>query len=246
MTTSTIVLISGANQGIGFEISKKLATEQSNWLILLGSRDPVRGKYAAIQLSGLASVVEPVQLDLSSDQSITQCAAMINQKYGRLDILINNAGISNNAIKNQLAPRRRFEIIFDTNVYGTTVLTDVCVPLLKRSTSPRVIFITSEMGSIGNTLDPNFPYYDLAIMIEYKSSKAALNMIGAIYATQYGKDGFKVNMCCPGLRPTNMTSPDGEFGGPVSEGAINACRLAVQGDDGPNGSFSNIQGAMPW
>ena len=243
MEPKTIVLISGANQGIGFEIAKKLATEQSHWHIWIGSRDVSKGNDAAESLASLPSTVQAIQLDVTSDESISTCASTIEKTHGRLDVLINNAGIGPSTINTEPTLRQRFAKALDTNVYGAAVLTDACIPLLQRSSLPRIIFISSEMGSLSNALDPGWTYYGLAHLVEYKSSKAAMNMLGATYAVRYGKEGFKVNMCCPGLRSTNFT---GGVGGPPSEGAINACRLAVEGKDGSNGTFSNLEGPMDW
>lgn len=245
MTSTTIVLISGANQGIGFEIAKKLATEQNDWHILIGARDLTKGNEAVKSLSDLASTVEAVELNVSSDESISTCVADISKTHGRLDVLINNAGIANGPLQTEPTLRKRFTKSLDTNVFGAAVLTDACIAILKKSSLPRIIFMSSEMGSIANALDPEFPYYSIAYMVEYKTSKAAMNMLGATYAVRYGKEGFKVNMCCPGLRQTGMNNYN-SMGGPASEGAINACRLAVEGKDRPNGTFSNIDGPMRW
>ncbi len=103
----------------------------------------------------------------------------------------------------------------------------------------------SEMGSVANTLDPNFPYYGVD-SVAYKTSKAALNMLAATYAVKYGREGFKVNVCCPGLRRTNLSPAMGKMGGPASEGAVNACRLAGLGEGGENGTFTNVEGGLPW
>ena len=250
MATLTIALISGANQGIGFEIAKKLTTEQQNWHILIGSRDLAKGDDAACLLKGLPSTVSAIHLDVSSDDSIADCVAAIERCYGYLNVLINNAGIASHGIASEPTLRKRYAKCLDTNVYGAAVLTEACVPLLKKGASdpqcpPRIVFVSSEMGSLTNTLDPNFPYYSLAHLVEYKTSKAAMNMVGATYAVKYDQEGWKVNMCCPGLRRTNLNKWI-DAGGEPAQGAVNAVRLAILGRDGENGTFSNAEGSMDW
>lgn len=245
MASKTIVLISGANQGLGFEIAKKLATEQKDYHIFLGSRNLAKGEESAKMLQGLPGSVQAVQLDVTSDDCINACATLIEHQFAHLDVLVNNAGIASPAYGNEPTPRKKLAKCFDTNVYGAVSLTDACIPLLQKATTPRLVFMGSEMGSVANTLDPNFAYYG-AETVAYKASKAALNMIGATYAVKYGKEGFKVNVCCPGLRKTNLAPEMGKMGGAPSEGAVNACRLATLGEEGENGTFTNLDGVLPW
>ncbi|KAL8787248.1 MAG: hypothetical protein Q9195_007858 [Heterodermia aff. obscurata] len=245
MASKTIVLISGANQGLGYEMCKKLATEQPNFHILLAARDENKGREAAGALQHLPGIVEPVQLDISDDNSIETCVKWIETTFGHLDVLINNAAISDYSIRDEPTIRAKMQKCFDTNVFGTASLTDACIPLLLKGTVPRIVFVSSEMGSVGNTLDPSFPYYG-AHYVSYKASKSAVNMLGAMYAVKHGKDGFKVNVCCPGLRATNFAGPITARGGDPEEGAINACRLAAVGVDGETGTFTNLEGTLPW
>ena len=248
MSSKTIVLISGANQGIGFEISKKLATEQSSFHVIMGARDLAKGEEAAAALSNLVGTVEAIQLDITSDDSIEACVALIDKKHGSLDVLINNAGISTAAVTDLPTARAKYKAIFDVNVFGTACLTDACLPLLRKASSrvPRIVFVSSEMGSMGNVLNPKFPYYKM-IIPPYQASKAAMNDLGVTYAVALGDEGFKVNMCCPGLRATNLSR--GRRHPKMMDaagGAVNACRLAMLGADGESGTFSNVDGPMPW
>ena len=250
MSSKTIVLISGANQGLGFEIAKKLATEHQDYHILLGSRSLAKGEESAKQLQDLPGSTQAVQLDVTSDDSIAACADLIKTHFGHLDVLVNNAGIAIPAYQHEPTLRAKFSRCFDTNLFGAAALTDAFVPLLKLAKNPRIVFMSSEMGSVANTLDPNFPYYGIPLsnfdVVAYKASKAALNMLGATYAVKYGGDGFKINMCCPGLRKTNLTPTVGGLGGEAAEGAVNACRLATLGVEGEGGTFTNLEGVLPW
>ncbi|KAG8533608.1 uncharacterized protein KY384_001348 [Bacidia gigantensis] len=257
----TICLISGANQGIGYETAKNLASSQQHWHILIGTRDLAKGEQAASMILSALSLhegktvneVSAVQLDVTSDESIANCVAYIKGTFGRLDVLINNAGISGAQIPHAVMPREKFGLTADTNAFGAAALTEACEPLLSASTnSPaRIVFVSSEMGSIDNALNPSFKFYDLSPRImQYKASKAAMNMVAACFAVKYKDRGWKVNITCPGLRATNFTSgPNAASkafnGGTADEGALNAVRLATLGEDGETGTFSNIEGPMP-
>ena len=243
-TTKTVVLITGANQGIGFEIAKKLATEQAGYHIILGVRDLSKGAKAASQLQGLRSSVSPILIDVTSDDSIDACMTQIAQEAGKLDVLINNAGIGGDFTPSEPTLRGKFRKVFDTNVFGVAYLTEAALPLLEKAEVPRIVMMTSELGSNGNTLDPEFPYYGLD-NVPYKVSKAALNMIGSMYHVKCSPKGFKVNLCCPGLRKTNFTGHMDGAGDPT-EGAINASRLAALDKDGPSGTFTNKDGIFPF
>lgn len=166
----------------------------------------------------------------------------VDTEHGHLDVLMNNAGIASLAAKGTL--RESYSKIFDTNVFGAAVLTDACIPLLKKSSHARIIFMSSGLGSIADTLDPRFPYYGIDSP-PYVTSKAAMNMLTACYAVKYGKDGFKVNSCDPGFRKTNLNG-HAQMAGDAADGAINACRLIMLRKDGENGTFSDLDGPVKW
>ena len=239
----TFVLVSGANQGIGLEIVKKLATENPGYHVLMGCRSLEKGQAAIASLPPNLSV-EPIELDITNDSSISKAVATVQEKYGRLDVLINNAGIAQRALSQDLSLRQQYTQIMDTNAISAACLTEAFIPLLRKSSHPRIIFMTSELGSIGSTLDPNFIFYGMDNP-QYKASKAAMNMIMATYAVKYKDAGFQVNVCCPGFNATNMNGFNERAGDPKN-GAINACRLATAGKDGQTGTFTNKEGPLPW
>ena len=240
---NTFVLISGANQGIGLEIVKKLATENSGYHVLMGCRSLEKGQAAIASLPPNLSV-EPIELDITNDSSISKAVATVQEKYGCLDVLINNAGIGSRSLPQGLSLRQQYTQIMDTNAISAACLTEAFVPLLRKSSNPRIIFITSEFGSIGSVLNPKSPYYGIDLP-QYRASKAAMNMIMATYAVKYKDAGFQINVCCPGYNATNMNGFDKRAGHP-SNGAINACRLATAGKDGQTGTFTNKEGTLPW
>lgn len=236
-----IVLISGANQGIGFEIVKKLASDDSSYHILMGTRSLSNGQAALASLPpGLS--VQPLELDIMSDASISRAHDSVAHEFGRLDVLINNAGIAIFEPPPTMSLREQYSKTFETNSVSAACLTEAFLPLLRRSTNPRIIFMTSGLGSIGSTLDPSSGAYGMD-MPTYKASKAAMNMIMAHYAVKLKEDGFKVNACCPGHVATGL---NGGTGNHPSVGAINACRLATAGPDGETGTYTNKDKTFPW
>lgn len=232
------MLISGGNQGIGFEIVRKLASENPSYHVLMGCRSMEKGHAAVATLHGLS--VEPIQLDVTSDESISRCYKSVEQKYGLLDVLINNAGTAGRDNPTAESVRDMYTHIMSVNVISVACLTDAFIPLLKKSNNPRMIFITSHLGSLGYTLNPDVRLADYP---PYKASKAAVNMITAYHAVKLKDEGFKVNACCPGLVATGL---NGGMGQHASNGAINACRLAAARKDGENGTNTSKEGIIPW
>lgn len=242
--STTVVLITGANQGLGFECVKKLAAEQPNYHILLGSRNAQRGTDAAAKVTKLApgSQVEPIQLDITDDESIAKAAKYVEDKFGRLDVLFNNAAISK-------APGKSFRDemneILNTNTTSAACMTEAFLPLLKKAPVPRLVFMSSGLGSAAHTLDPTTPFHGW-IFKAYAASKAAMNLLGVSYAVLHGKEGIKVNMIDPGYRSTNINGFS-ETGGKAEDGALQACKIIVNTDkDGPHATFTNIDGVVPW
>ncbi|EXJ71344.1 uncharacterized protein A1O5_05151 [Cladophialophora psammophila CBS 110553] len=244
----TVVLITGANQGIGFECVKKLAAEQVDYHLLLGSRSLDRGKEATRSIADLArgTSVEPLELDVDDDDSIARAAKLVEEKFGRLDVLLNNAGISR---VNGVSFRENMTRVIQTNAISAACVTEAFIPLLRKAQVPRLIFMSSSLGSITLTLDPTFPFYGLGNPPQVKGyivSKCAENMLGALYAVQLGKEGFKVNTVCPGHRATNLNGYN-KNAGKAADGAIEACRLVVDTDkDGQHATFTSAETRYPW
>jgi len=197
-STTAIVLITGGNQGIGLEIASVLA-DLPEYHIIIGSRNSENGAKA---LEGVLSdnpsrSVSTVEIDVTSDSSISSAAATIKKDFGRVDVLINNAGSLFEDPVTPVISRSIFQKTYEVNVFGAAIVTEAFLPLLEKCTvlPPRLIFISSRMGSLATRADPashnNFPIY--------RSSKSALNMIMLHYAALYGKKGWKVNACAPGF-----------------------------------------------
>lgn len=238
---STIVLITGANQGIGFEISKKLGKDYEGYHIIMAGRRKEATEEAAKSLQSLGCSVESLVMDITSDEAITKAAALIDEKYGRLDVLINNAGISVDPMT-----REAWRQVLETNVISTNRVTDAFIPLLRKSSAPckRIVFIGTSLGSLGDKLNQSDQYHKLDFRI-YRSSKAAFNMLAASYVVDFEDDPtWKINVDDPGYCGTNLNGFRG-LDTPAN-GALNACRLATLGLDGETGTFSSRRGPVAW
>jgi NAD(P)-dependent dehydrogenase (short-subunit alcohol dehydrogenase family) len=246
-TPKTIVLITGANQGIGLATARKLATEP-NYHVIIGSRNVGAGIEAAKLISSENQLadVSSLQLDLNSDASIIAAVQAISATHGRLDVLINNAGVLLDLDTSVpgLSTRELFTQTFFTNVIGTACLTEACLPLLRKSNLPKVIFVSSRMGSLQEGLNTKMPFFDVDIKA-YDSSKAAVNMLALNYKRLLADKGGLVNAVCPKLISTKLTSmhPDGA---PPEVGAQRIVELATDREGGVNGTFSDQDGVIPW
>lgn len=205
-----IVLITGANNGIGYETSLMLATASPNYHVILSARDPAKGEQALkeIQDRKPKGKLSFLQLDVTSDESISAATKKIESSFGRLDVLINNAGI---AYKGTELTREILTNVFNTNVFGALLLTQSLVPLLQQSSDPRIINVSSGLGSITNRATPgsdsyHVPYYP------YRMSKAAMNMMSTCQYYEMKEWGAKIWAYCPGYVVTDLTGKeDREF-----------------------------------
>lgn len=240
---STIVLITGANQGIGFEIAKKLGKDHANYHIIMAGRRKEAIEEAVKNLQSLGCSVEPLVMDITSDEAIAQAAAAVDEIHGRLDVLINNAGIST---EGDTPTREAWRQDMETNVISTNKVTDAFIPLLRKSTAPckRIVFVSTSLASMGDKLNRNDQYHKVDWRI-YRSSKAAFNMLAASYIVDFEDDPtWKINIHDPGYCGTNLNGFKG-FDTPEN-GALNACRLATLGPGGETGTFSNRHGPVAW
>lgn len=245
-TYTHIVLVTGANQGIGFEIAKKLATEHADYHIILSGRRPSAVDEAVARLSALGLTnIEALVLDITSDESIAAAAAAVAAKHGRLDVLINNAGV---AVDGQAKtfPRDEWLRIYNVNVAGTALVTDAFIPLLEKAKGvKRIVNLTSGLGSQADKADKAHYIHRLEYGA-YSVTKAALNSLTLHYSARYEDDEtWKINMVCPGLCATNINGFY-EGGEDPAMGAIAACRVATLGVEGETGTFTDRHGVKAW
>lgn len=204
-----IMLVTGANTGIGYDTALFLARASSDNHVILGARNKQRGLEALrkLQAMNLEGTLSFQQLDVASDDSIFTAVKELEVTFEKLDVLVNNAGIFVTGPTTRAAMRESFEV----NVFGPVVLTDALAPLLKKSTDPRIINVSSGLGSIGARLDSNDAYYHHP-GDSYRMSKAALNMASANQKYNHREQQFKVWSYCPGFVVTDIVFGDAARG----------------------------------
>ncbi|GAB2781853.1 SDR family oxidoreductase [Rhabdobacter roseus] len=244
-------LITGANKGIGFETAKQLL--QAGFYVFIGSRDVAKGIKAVDQLKseGLHQV-EVIALDVTDDHSVKIAREEVGKRIDALDVLINNAGINGGSPYTALEARSdQFIATFNTNVFGVARVTQAFLDLLQKSPEPRIVNVSTSVGSLAlqsDQSDPNWPAYDYAKYAVYGSSKAALNMYTVHLAYELRGTTFKVNAVCPGYTSTDFTFHQG---GEVAVAGSRIVKYALIDQDGPTGQFFSEEtnpetGEIPW
>jgi NAD(P)-dependent dehydrogenase (short-subunit alcohol dehydrogenase family) len=233
VSTERIALVTGANKGIGLETARQLGA--LGHVVWLGCRDRARGARAVEELRADGIQAHFVQLDTTDDASVRAAVDTVGAASGRLDVLVNNAGIGGGL---QSVPSQEdvseMQATFNVNFFGTVRVTQAFLPLLRKSDGARIVMMSSGLGSITLTEDMKAPTWSLHAM-GYSASKAALNMFTAKLAKELLGTGIKVNAGCPGSVATDM----GGAMAPrrVEQGAVIAVRLATLGWAGPTGGF---------
>jgi NAD(P)-dependent dehydrogenase (short-subunit alcohol dehydrogenase family) len=243
------VLITGANKGIGLATTKELL--QRRCFVYLGSRSIQKGQEVVEELKrkGLYHV-QAIPLDVTDNQSVSHALEIVAEKTQHLDVLINNAGINGGAPPYTAisATPEQFREAFETNIIGVASVTQAFLPLLKKSSQPRIVNVSTSVGSLSLQSDPTWPAYNYAKYAVYASSKAALNMYTVHLAYELRDTAFKVNAVCPGYTKTDFT---GHNGGEVDIAAKRIARFALLDDNGPTGKFFSEElnpqtGEIPW
>ncbi|KAL4992935.1 putative short-chain dehydrogenase [Aspergillus recurvatus] len=229
-----LVLITGANQGIGFAAAQILAST-GKYHLLIGARSQPKAEAAVQQLLSLAAAAAatPLVIDVADDASILAAAKLVTDRFGSLDILINNAGISGQPEQPGLTLREKFHQVFDVNVFGVAAVTAAFLPLLRASKyhDRRIVNVTTGLGHIGMALSPTSDYNIKAWALPvYRSSKTALNMITAVDAVTLAEEGISAILAAPGFTRTNFTGGHGVKD--ASEGAKEIVRAATEGNPG--------------
>ena len=245
MNSTMIALVTGANTGIGREIAGQLAA--LGHTVVVGARRSDDGERAADEIRADGGDAVAVVLDVTDLASARSAAAAVEQRYGRLDALINNAGISHRPgadFAGQLpgsADVDHVRFVFETNVFGVVTATSAFLPLLRRSDAPRIVNVSSSAGSLAATSDPANPD---PIALGYVPSKTALTSLTIQYARGLADEGILVNAVCPGFVATALNNFNGVR--TPAEGAASAVRMATVPADGPTGTFTDDDGPVAW
>lgn len=241
-------LITGANKSIGFETVRQLL--QAGYYVYLGSRDGQKGQQAVDQLKSEGfNNVEPVTIDVDDPGSIKSARQTLGQKTNGLDVLINNAGISGSVLSGPLETNiSEFRQVLETNFFGIIQTTQAFIDLLRQSPEPRIVNVTSGLGSLTMQTDPSWPYYGI-MPAAYVPSKAALNAYTIVLAHHLRDTPFKVNAVDPGYTATDFNNHSGP--GTVPDAAARVVKAAILGSDGPTGQFFSDDnapetGISPW
>ncbi|GAB7043418.1 MULTISPECIES: SDR family NAD(P)-dependent oxidoreductase [Catenuloplanes] len=227
----SITLITGANKGIGFETTKRLI--EAGHTVYVGARDPERGATAAAALGARF-----VQLDVTDDASVQAALAVIDAAEGRLDLLINNAGI----LADGPITGPKALLAFDTNAVGVVRVTEAALPLLSRSANPAVLTVSSSMGSFWAVTNPDRPEHGMPAAL-YAASKAAATMLTVQYAKAH--PGIRFTALEPGTTATDLLAAYG-IGRPVAETAGVVARFATAAPGGPSGTLQDEHGVLAW
>ncbi|MEP7097782.1 MAG: SDR family NAD(P)-dependent oxidoreductase [Dokdonella sp.] len=251
MHNKSIALVTGANKGIGLQIATDLAAK--GLTVLIGSRDIEKGRAAA---ESIGTAAHALQLDVTDQASIDAAAQRIRSEFGRLDVLVNNAGVSHIPAADgsapegglveagllTVAPLEDVRKLWETNVFGVIAVTQAMLPLLREAPAARIVNLGSTGGSLAWNSEPGNSHR--AMFGNYSASKSAAHAVTLAFAFALESTNIKVNIACPGHTATALNG----FSGPrtVEQGASEAVRLALIDSDGPTGTFSDENGPVAW
>lgn len=251
MNDTRVALVTGANQGVGLQVAKELAAKGHT--VLVGSRNFERGEASAQEIGQDAIAV---QLDVTDGASIAAAAERIRTEIGRLDLLVNNAGISNTTkgdmslveygkvSRASNASLDEIRAVWETNVFGVLAVYQAMLPLLRESPDARIVNVSSGVGSLTVNADPAYPYHPYFGPI-YPASKTALNAITLAMMVELESTDIKVNLVSPGFTSTNLNGYEGAES--VEDGSREVVRVALLGPEGPTGTFTRWENTtIPW
>jgi NAD(P)-dependent dehydrogenase (short-subunit alcohol dehydrogenase family) len=230
----TITLITGGNKGLGYEAARRLS--EIGHRVYLAARDESRGKAAAEAIGA-----QFVRLDVTDDRSVDAAATEVGEREGRVDVLINNAGIIGGGAASAETTVEDVRLVFETNVFGIVRVTHAFLPLLRKSSAPTIVNVSSGLGSFGVVNDPGRMESERTFLA-YSSSKAAVSMLTVQYAKAFPE--FRINVVDPGYTATDLNGHRGTQ--TVQQGTDAIIRLATLGEDAPTGTFQDRAGMVPW
>ncbi len=241
MNGQTIALVTGANKGIGYEIAAGLGA--LGWSVGVGARDETRRETAVAKLRAAGADAFGVPLDVTDDASVAAAAGLVEERGGRLDVLVNNAGVTGGRPQEPtVVDLAIVRTAVETNVIGVIRVTNAMLPMLRRSASPRIVNMSSSVGSL--TLQTTPGAETGPISAAYSPSKTFLNAVTVQYAKELRGTNILINAACPGYTATDLNGFRGVR--TPQQGAASAIRLATLPDDGPTGGFFDDAGVVPW
>jgi NAD(P)-dependent dehydrogenase (short-subunit alcohol dehydrogenase family) len=245
MSDLKVALITGANKGLGLETGRQLG--KLGYTVLLGSRDALKGEVAARVLREEGLTVKVVKLDVGKQTDIDSAAAMIEAEFGKLDVLVNNAGvmIEKGWTKNTTSETtvENLRATFETNLFAVWAVTKAMLPLLKQSEAGRIVNVSSILGSVSLQATKGSPTYSTKLFA-YNASKAALNVLTISLAHELRGTKIKVNSAHPGWVKTDLGGSAAPMN--VADGAKTEVELATLGEDGPTGGFFHAGKEIAW
>jgi NAD(P)-dependent dehydrogenase (short-subunit alcohol dehydrogenase family) len=237
-----IAVVTGANKGLGLVIARRLG--QQDMTVLVGARDKSRGRTAAELLRAEGIDAHSLLLDVTHGPSIVRARGFLEQEFGRLDVLVNNAGITHDvSLKPSETPLETIRDVFETNFFGIIALTQALLPLLRKSEAGRIVNMSSGLGSLTQNSDPAWAFYGLK-PLGYNASKTALNAFTVLLAHELKETAIKVNSADPDWCRTDMGGSAATHS--AEEGADTPVWLATLPPDGPTGGFFNSREPVPW
>lgn len=245
--THLVALVTGANKGIGFEIGRQLT--QLGHTVFVGARSKDKAENAAAELRQAGGDALALLIDVTEPASVAAAANVVAERFGHLDALVNNAGISGQPgadFSGQLpgsADVDHVRFVFETNVFGVISVTSAFLPLLRKSSTPRIVNVSSNAGSLALMSDPEL-FDQHPIALGYVPSKTALTAMTIQYARDLAADNILVNAISPGFVATDLNGHRGAR--TPSQGAVSAVRMATIPADGPTGTFTDDDGRVPW
>ncbi|MDT7580892.1 MAG: hypothetical protein QOK35_2156 [Pseudonocardiales bacterium] len=241
MSEQTIALVTGANKGIGYEIAAGLGA--LGWSVGVGARDQERRDVAVEKLRAAGVDAFGVPLDVTDDASVAAAATLVEERAGRLDVLVNNAAVTGGMPQEPTTvDPATIRTVLETNVLGVVRVTNAMLPLLRRSASPRIVNMSSGVGSLTRQNDPDGEVGPISAA--YAPSKTMLNAVMIQYAKELRGTNILINAACPGYVATDLNGHRGVR--TPEQGAAIAIRLATLPDDGPTGGFFEDAGVVPW
>lgn len=243
-TDKKIAFITGANRGIGFETAHQLGTQGVH--VVIGSRDNKKGIEAVAKLQKFGIEAESLNFDVNKTADHEAAFKFFNDKFGRLDILINNAGVFKDvgdSINATNVPESIIRETFEANFIAPILLTQTLLPLVKKSLNGRIVNLSSILASLTLHSDPTSPIYT-SKAFAYNASKTALNAFTVHLAYELKDTKVKVNSAHPGWVKTEMGGPDAML--EVSDGAKTSVQLALLPDEGPTGGYFHMGEKLPW